>query len=186
MNRQTFEGGVAALAQHKNRTGSLTVPWAHVETLPDGTEVKRGAPVEHQTWRAKLIAGKLMSAARTRMTATLVAVAASAMVFALASAAMADDHDHGHGLGPLPMAMAMAIVSPAPGEITKEHKVTDSYQYDAKGGSSSSPEQPPSSPTRRLPPAPEPGPLTSAKDTLNATAQTATAGASSTADSALK
>ncbi|MFB7429433.1 Helicase associated domain protein [Streptomyces hydrogenans] len=37
-----FERGVAALAQYKTRTGTLTVPRGHVETLPDGVEVKLG------------------------------------------------------------------------------------------------------------------------------------------------
>jgi hypothetical protein len=37
-----FERGVAALAQYKARTGSVTVPRSHVETLADGTEVKLG------------------------------------------------------------------------------------------------------------------------------------------------
>lgn len=38
----TFERGIAALAQYKARTGSVTVPRAHVEALPDGTEVRLG------------------------------------------------------------------------------------------------------------------------------------------------
>ncbi|MEV6319328.1 Helicase associated domain protein [Streptomyces sp. NPDC051776] len=37
-----FERGVAALAQYKARTGSVTVPRGHVERLEDGTEVKLG------------------------------------------------------------------------------------------------------------------------------------------------
>ncbi|KJY41710.1 hypothetical protein VR41_11190 [Streptomyces sp. NRRL B-1568] len=38
----TFERGVEALRQYKNRTGTLTVPRGHVEVLPDGTEVRLG------------------------------------------------------------------------------------------------------------------------------------------------
>ncbi|MER8226434.1 hypothetical protein ABTZ58_39320 [Streptomyces sp. NPDC094143] len=69
------------------------------------------------------------------------------------------------------------IVSPAPGKITKEHKVTDTYQFDPKGSTSS----------QDAPPAPPaPGPLTSAKDAVNDTAQSATFGASDTVDSLLK
>ncbi|MGW3563605.1 Helicase associated domain protein [Streptomyces sp. NPDC000941] len=37
-----FERGVEALRQYKARTGSVTVPRAHVETLPDGSQVKLG------------------------------------------------------------------------------------------------------------------------------------------------
>ncbi|MBT2387480.1 hypothetical protein J7E86_28725 [Streptomyces sp. ISL-11] len=91
----------------------------------------------------------------------MVAAAASAMVLGQASVALADDH--GHGLGPLPV----AIVSPAPGKITKEHKVTDTYQYDQKASGSSSSEQPPSSQTPPPPAAEQPGPVTEVKDAAN-------------------
>ncbi|MFF7890225.1 Helicase associated domain protein [Streptomyces sp. NPDC020794] len=37
-----FERGITALAQYKARTGSVTVPRAHVERLEDGTEIKLG------------------------------------------------------------------------------------------------------------------------------------------------
>jgi hypothetical protein len=43
-----FERGVAALAQYKARTGSLTVPRGHVEQLEDGTEVRLGV------WRSNM------------------------------------------------------------------------------------------------------------------------------------
>ncbi|MGK5642030.1 hypothetical protein ACSNOK_27490, partial [Streptomyces sp. URMC 126] len=82
---------------------------------------------------------------RNRAAGVLLAVMAGGMVLGQAGTALADDHHgrhhHGHGMGPLPV----AIVSPAPGKITKEHKVTETYQYDPKGGSSSpsSEEQPP-------------------------------------------
>lgn len=55
-----FERGVAALAQYKARTGSLTVPRAHAETLSDGTEVKLGIWLSNtKSRRAKLTADKL-------------------------------------------------------------------------------------------------------------------------------
>jgi hypothetical protein len=60
-----FERGVAALAQYKARTGSVTVLRAHVEQLPDGSEVKLGVWVMNQkTRRAKLTADKLAALAR--------------------------------------------------------------------------------------------------------------------------
>ncbi|UDM05601.1 DEAD/DEAH box helicase [Streptomyces longhuiensis] len=55
-----FERGVAALAQYKAREGSVKVPRAHVEALPDGTEVKLGVFLSNsKTRRAKLTAHKL-------------------------------------------------------------------------------------------------------------------------------
>ncbi|GAA4886987.1 hypothetical protein GCM10023237_00040 [Streptomyces coeruleoprunus] len=54
-----FERGVEALRQYKTRTGSFTVPRAHVETLPDGTEVKLGVWLTNtKTRRTKLTAEK--------------------------------------------------------------------------------------------------------------------------------
>ncbi|MFE7948185.1 helicase associated domain-containing protein [Streptomyces sp. NPDC057426] len=59
-----FERGVAALAQYKARTGSLTVPRGHVETLEDGTEVKLGVFLSNaKSRRAKLTADKLQALA---------------------------------------------------------------------------------------------------------------------------
>ncbi|MGW6966394.1 helicase associated domain-containing protein [Streptomyces zaomyceticus] len=59
-----FERGVAALAQYKNRTGSVTVPRGHVERLDDGTEVKLGVWIMNQkTRRAKLTTDKLTALA---------------------------------------------------------------------------------------------------------------------------
>lgn len=59
-----FEKGVAALAQYKARTGSLTVPRGHVEALPDGTEVKLGVWIMNQkSRRTKLTADKLTTLA---------------------------------------------------------------------------------------------------------------------------
>ncbi|MFD0309127.1 Helicase associated domain protein [Streptomyces sp. NPDC127119] len=59
-----FEKGVAALAQYKARTGSVTVPRSHVEVLPDGTEVKLGVFLSNsKTRRAKLTADKLAALA---------------------------------------------------------------------------------------------------------------------------
>jgi hypothetical protein len=43
-----FERGVAALAQYKTRTGSVTVPRGHVERLEDGTQVRLGV------WRSNM------------------------------------------------------------------------------------------------------------------------------------
>ncbi|MGW3451766.1 Helicase associated domain protein [Streptomyces sp. NPDC001076] len=59
-----FERGVAALAQYKARTGSVTVPRGHVETLPDGTEVRLGVWLTNsKSRRAKLTADKLAALA---------------------------------------------------------------------------------------------------------------------------
>ncbi|WP_424893235.1 Helicase associated domain protein [Streptomyces sp. XH2] len=59
-----FERGVAALAQYKARTGSVTVPRAHVEALPDGSEVKLGVFLSNsKSRRAKLTADKLRALA---------------------------------------------------------------------------------------------------------------------------
>ncbi|MER5886927.1 Helicase associated domain protein [Streptomyces sp. NPDC001941] len=59
-----FERGVAALAQYKARTGSVTVPRAHVETLEGGIEVKLGVFLSNtKTRRAKLTADKLATLA---------------------------------------------------------------------------------------------------------------------------
>jgi hypothetical protein len=59
-----FEKGVAALAQYKTREGHLTVPRRHVETLPDGTEIRLGVWVMNQkTRRAKLTPDKLQTLA---------------------------------------------------------------------------------------------------------------------------
>ncbi|WP_432071160.1 helicase associated domain-containing protein, partial [Streptomyces sp. AA1529] len=59
-----FERGVAALAQYKARTGSVTVPRGHVEALPDGTEVKLGVFLSNtKTRRAKLTTDKLTTLA---------------------------------------------------------------------------------------------------------------------------
>ncbi|MET8081182.1 Helicase associated domain protein [Streptomyces sp. NPDC005303] len=59
-----FEKGVAALAQYKTRTGSVTVPRGHVETLDDGSEVKLGVWIMNQkTRRTKLTADKLAALA---------------------------------------------------------------------------------------------------------------------------
>ncbi|MEU1232303.1 Helicase associated domain protein [Streptomyces sp. NPDC005828] len=59
-----FERGVAALAQYKARTGSVTVPRSHVEVLPDGTEVKLGVFLSNtKTRRAKLTPDKLQQLA---------------------------------------------------------------------------------------------------------------------------
>ncbi|MFD0296440.1 helicase associated domain-containing protein [Streptomyces sp. NPDC127061] len=59
-----FERGVAALAQYKARTGSATVPRAHVEALPDGSEVKLGVFLSNsKSRRAKLTADKLQALA---------------------------------------------------------------------------------------------------------------------------
>ncbi|MFJ3966080.1 Helicase associated domain protein [Streptomyces sp. NPDC090036] len=55
-----FERGVAALAQYKTRTGTLTVPRSHLERLPEGTEVKLGVFLSNaKTRRAKLAPDKL-------------------------------------------------------------------------------------------------------------------------------
>ncbi|GGV30032.1 hypothetical protein GCM10010260_83290 [Streptomyces filipinensis] len=59
-----FERGLAALAQYKARTGSVTVPRGHVERLEDGTEVKLGVFLSNtKTRRAKLTTDKLAALA---------------------------------------------------------------------------------------------------------------------------
>ncbi|MEW2051559.1 Helicase associated domain protein [Streptomyces sp. NPDC005476] len=59
-----FEKGLAALAQYKTRTGSVTVPRGHVETLADGTDVKLGVWIMNQKGRrAKLTTDKLTTLA---------------------------------------------------------------------------------------------------------------------------
>ncbi|MFD5399306.1 Helicase associated domain protein [Streptomyces sp. NPDC127097] len=59
-----FERGVAALAQYKARTGSVTVSRGHVERLEDGTEVKLGVFLSNsKSRRAKLTADKLAALA---------------------------------------------------------------------------------------------------------------------------
>lgn len=59
-----FERGVAALAQYRARTGSVTVPRGHVETLPGEVEVRLGVWVMNQKRRrAKLTADKLAALA---------------------------------------------------------------------------------------------------------------------------
>jgi hypothetical protein len=59
-----FEKGIAALAQYKTRTGSLTVPRGHVEALPDGSEVGLGVWLTNaKTRRAKLTDERLQQLA---------------------------------------------------------------------------------------------------------------------------
>ncbi|MEU1282536.1 Helicase associated domain protein [Streptomyces sp. NPDC005805] len=59
-----FERGVAALAQYKARTGSVTVPRGHVERLEDGTEVKLGVFLSNsKSRRGRLTADKLAALA---------------------------------------------------------------------------------------------------------------------------
>ncbi|WP_405869908.1 helicase associated domain-containing protein [Streptomyces zaomyceticus] len=59
-----FERGVAALDPVQGRTGSLTVPRAHVERLEDGSEVKLGVFLSNsKSRRAKLTADKLAALA---------------------------------------------------------------------------------------------------------------------------
>ncbi|GAA1252327.1 DEAD/DEAH box helicase [Streptomyces aureus] len=59
-----FERGVAALAQYKARTGSLTVPRGHVERLEDGTEVRLGVFLSNsKSRRTKLTEDKLAALA---------------------------------------------------------------------------------------------------------------------------
>ncbi|WP_367575045.1 Helicase associated domain protein [Streptomyces griseoaurantiacus] len=59
-----FERGLAALAQYKARTGSVTVPRGHTETLEDGTEVRLGVFLSNsKSRRAKLAADKLAALA---------------------------------------------------------------------------------------------------------------------------
>ncbi|MFE0203920.1 Helicase associated domain protein [Streptomyces sp. NPDC058985] len=64
MPLSAFEKGVAALAQYKTRTGSVTVPRGHTERLEDGTEVKLGVWIMNQkTRRTKLTTDKLAALA---------------------------------------------------------------------------------------------------------------------------
>ncbi|MER5699169.1 helicase associated domain-containing protein, partial [Streptomyces mirabilis] len=59
-----FERGIAALAQYKTREGTVTVPRSHVETLPDGTQVRLGVFLSNtKSRRGKLTADKLAALA---------------------------------------------------------------------------------------------------------------------------
>ncbi|MCZ4103737.1 MULTISPECIES: DEAD/DEAH box helicase [Streptomyces] len=59
-----FDKGVAALAQYKTRTGSVTVPRGHVEQLEGGPAVKLGVWIMNQKGRrAKLTTDKLAALA---------------------------------------------------------------------------------------------------------------------------
>ncbi|MEW1678498.1 Helicase associated domain protein [Streptomyces noursei] len=59
-----FDKGVAALEQYKAREGSVKVPRAHVEALPDGSEVKLGVFLSNsKSRRDKLTADKLATLA---------------------------------------------------------------------------------------------------------------------------
>ena len=59
-----FERGVAALAQYRARTGSVTVSRGHVERLEDGTDVRLGVWLTNsKTRRAKLSPDKLAALA---------------------------------------------------------------------------------------------------------------------------
>ena len=60
-----FERGVAALAQYKDRTGSVgPISRSHVEVLPDGTEVKLGVFLSNtKSRRGKLTTDKLQALA---------------------------------------------------------------------------------------------------------------------------
>ncbi|MFD5379061.1 helicase associated domain-containing protein [Streptomyces griseoincarnatus] len=59
-----FERGIAALAQHKTREGTVKVPRSHIERLEDGTEVRLGVWIMNQKGRrAKLTTDKLAALA---------------------------------------------------------------------------------------------------------------------------
>ncbi|MGW2052242.1 Helicase associated domain protein [Streptomyces sp. NPDC001858] len=59
-----FERGIAALAQYKARTGSVSVPRGHAERLEDGTEVRLGVWIMNQKGRrTKLTTDKLTALA---------------------------------------------------------------------------------------------------------------------------
>ncbi|MFI0741490.1 hypothetical protein ACH4PU_25935 [Streptomyces sp. NPDC021100] len=126
-----------------------------------------------------------MASLRSRLMVTVVAAAVGTAVLGLAPAASADDHHHHrhHTDDEYPV----LVVSPAPGSLTQEHKVTDTYRYDPKasGGPSMTPVK---SSAAQSPPAPtsEPGAVSSAKGTANSTGQSATSGLSSTVNSLLK
>ncbi|MGI5337601.1 hypothetical protein ACQEVS_09505 [Streptomyces sp. CA-181903] len=124
-----------------------------------------------------------MASLRSRLMVTVVAAVVGTAVLGLAPAALADDHHHHHGDDGYPV----LVVSPAPGNLTQEHKVTDTYRYDptASGGSSMTPEGP--SAAQPSPAStPESGAVSSAKDTANSTGQSATSGLSSAVNSLLK
>ncbi|MEU4212818.1 hypothetical protein AB0F13_22950 [Streptomyces sp. NPDC026206] len=120
-----------------------------------------------------------MFSMRSRLAAVTLVLVAGGAVLGQASAAVADDHDR-HGGFPV------LVVSPAPGKLTKEHKITDTFQYDPKASGSSQEQPPPPGGGSAQPSAPEPGPVSNAKDTANQAVQSAASGAGSTADSALK
>ncbi|MBZ4318953.1 hypothetical protein JNW98_06130 [Streptomyces sp. SCA2-4] len=117
--------------------------------------------------------------------AALLAAAAGSAVLGLAPAALADDHHrhhHHHGDDGYPV----LVISPAPGRLTQEHKVTDTYQYDPKASGGSAASEASAGAQPPLAPASEPGAVTSVKDTANSAAQSATSGLSTTVDAALK
>ncbi|MEV5456007.1 helicase associated domain-containing protein [Streptomyces sp. NPDC052535] len=59
-----FERGVAALAQYKARTGSLTISRSHTERPDDGTEVRLGVFLSNtKSRRASLTPDKLAALA---------------------------------------------------------------------------------------------------------------------------
>ncbi|MEV4442096.1 hypothetical protein AB0K09_24435 [Streptomyces sp. NPDC049577] len=127
-----------------------------------------------------------MFSVRNRIAAAAaVAVAASAITLGQASTALADGPGD-QGSSRLPA----QVTYPAPGKITQEHKVTNTYQYDPKASGSSSDQSSssssPSGSSASTPAAPEPGPVTNAKDTVNSAVSTVASGTASTADSALK
>ncbi|WP_331717802.1 Helicase associated domain protein (plasmid) [Streptomyces zaomyceticus] len=60
--KNAFERGVAALAQYKTRTGTVTIPRTHIEQLPDGSEVRLGVWIMNQkTRRTTLTTHKLQT-----------------------------------------------------------------------------------------------------------------------------
>ncbi|MEU4212188.1 hypothetical protein AB0F13_19655 [Streptomyces sp. NPDC026206] len=119
-----------------------------------------------------------MSSMRSRLAALVLAAAVGGSMLGLAPSASADDHPSDDGLRDLPV----LVVSPAPGKITREHKITDTYQYNPTAGSSADASS--SAPSAQSP-ASQQGVATSLKDTANSAVQSATSGASSTVGSAL-
>ncbi|UBI41240.1 MULTISPECIES: hypothetical protein [Streptomyces] len=129
-----------------------------------------------------------MASLRSRLMVTVVAAAVGTAVLGLAPAASADDHHHHHHHH-ADDGYPVLVVSPAPGKLTQEHKVTDTYQYapKASGGSSTTPEESSAAQSSSASAsASEPGAVSSAKDAANSTGQSATSGLSSTVNSLLK
>ncbi|MFI0743339.1 hypothetical protein ACH4PU_35505 [Streptomyces sp. NPDC021100] len=115
-----------------------------------------------------------------RIRPAVLALAVAGALFACpAIPAAADD-------GPDGLRVPAQITYPAPGKLTQEHKVSDTYQYDPKASGSSGSSSATSSGSSGSASPSEPGAVTNLKDTANSAVQSITAGVGATANSALQ